>query len=174
MLIQLTWRIETGDTVHIDIPGQWRGSTISSIRLHGTWAGPVVHWRLFCQIGRGASVEINNQKLQATDLLTRLYFTYRQYITSNRSTVVDTLDIGPSQGLTANHIISLLLHKGRDRYQLSQDGSGCRFWCETVIADLEGASYITSGSTANACVFLDGVANRVGLERMPNPHGTFY
>ncbi|KAJ7740875.1 hypothetical protein B0H14DRAFT_2407449, partial [Mycena olivaceomarginata] len=137
------------------------------------------HWRLFFLLSDGNSVEFNSQQLQSGNKMTRLYITYRTYHFSTRSAVRGNIytNIQGHVTVTVGNIIQLLVHqKLRDRYQLNPLGSGCRFWCQTAIADLEQASYIAPGSAATIEANLQQLNRRYGKTWVPYPliQGTFY
>ncbi|KZT25349.1 hypothetical protein NEOLEDRAFT_1169519 [Neolentinus lepideus HHB14362 ss-1] len=62
----------------------------------------------------------------------------------------------------------------RDRYRLQEPGSGCCFWCETVLTDFESAGWLETGSASGASGWLDTVAADVGTVMCPRGQGTFY
>ena len=104
-----------------------------------------VHWRLFFQLGM-QSIEFNSQKRTA-DGITTLYIDHRQYKCSNRQPSIGEMEINLSRPFKVQEIVDFILGKGRDRYKLTEGGSGCRYWCQTVVHDLEDNHFVRGGSS---------------------------
>ena len=159
-----------------------RAAPVAAVFFHCSETGKAsrraAHWRLFFQLGgryRGRSVEFNSQRLQE-DMRTRLYVTYRQYQTSTRSREIGNTAVPVASGVTLGHVLALVLQNGRDRYTLNDGGSGCRYWCLTVLNDLELARYVNQGSGANVEAFIAQLYQTLGQTWIPYPlhQGTFY
>lgn len=63
-----------------------------------------------------------------------------------------------------------------DQYRLHPSGSGCRYWCLTVLGDFERAGWVAAGTTQSAETWADGLAKTLGSAVIPviSPRGTFY
>ncbi|KAJ7246538.1 hypothetical protein B0H12DRAFT_757031 [Mycena haematopus] len=108
---------------------------------------------------------------------TRLFITYREYGFSTRSPIKGNFYIAIRGNVTVGNIIQLLVHRNsRDRYQLNSNGSGCRFWCLTVMGDLEQANYVARGSKGNIENNIQVLHSTYGNTWVPYPlvQGRFY
>ncbi|EPQ56141.1 hypothetical protein GLOTRDRAFT_128097 [Gloeophyllum trabeum ATCC 11539] len=166
---------ENRDTVVIQVPQHIRAKVVNSMLLFGAPSNNVIHWRLFGQIGGGHSVELNSPKLDY-HMNTRMFITHRTYESSDRSDDKFGEKFAFQMPVTVDEVISLLLERKRDQYVLYGTGSGCRFWCETVMADFESVGWFAPGTVQLAHQWLDGIAGIVGQEKMPMPmvKGTFF
>jgi hypothetical protein len=81
-----------------------------------------------------------------------------------------------AHGVTVGDVLSLILNNKRDLYSLNSDGSGCRFWCLTVIRNLEEAGFVAPGSVTHVEDYLLELHHRIGNYWVPYPiyQGTFY
>lgn len=173
--------LSVGESVHIQgLTDAVRNTTITRLWFHGSKTGSggvkALHWHLFFELGTGGhSVEFNSQQV-VLDKITKLFINYRAYTTSNRSTVGGCWSIAMRPGTTVAQVLALVLHNRRDRYRLTNDGSGCRFWCKTVLADLEGSEYVAGGSGRDIEVHLQELNRKMGNQWVPYPliQGTFY
>lgn len=69
--------------------------------------------------------------------------------TEHLNDITDTFESSPGpqlHGGTIQRILDLLLENGRNRYCYTDNGSGCRHWCEEVLSDLEKAEIVGTGS----------------------------
>jgi len=48
--------------------------------------------------------------------------------------------------VTLQSILEFLASKGREKYQFTEEGEGCRFWVSVIAGDLESAGIIEAGS----------------------------
>jgi len=87
----------------------------------------------------------------------------------------DRVAFTPKTIVSAKAIINLLVSGGRDKYHYDETGSGCRFWCSTVVGDLERKGILEKGSEVE---FEEHVVacNKKNPDRYPVPtrKGTFY
>ena len=161
--------------------------TVRSALIHGsrcqTTTFPLayyVHWRIYFQLNvpfpHHDSIEFNSQRLQA-DGSTRLYISFREYEHSNVQQTVGRIEIPMIRQVTVQQLIDFVLGRNRrDRYRLTDGGSGCRFWCKTVINDLEQAGWIGPGSGAQLESYFLSLHQKYGNGCIPYPlyQGTFY
>jgi hypothetical protein len=77
--------------------------------------------------------------------------------------------------ITAKGVIDWLISQRRNRYRFMDDGSGCRYWCETVLADMEAERIVSSDSSHDFVRFIVE-HSKVMPSRYPAPTrmGTFY
>jgi hypothetical protein len=85
------------------------------------------------------------------------------------------MEINLSSGLKVQDVIDLILAKGRDRYKLTEGGSGCRYWCKTVVRDLEDHQFVRGGSSDQLEGYMRSL-HAVHGNWVPYPlyKGTFY
>ncbi|KAI0062138.1 hypothetical protein BV25DRAFT_1804460, partial [Artomyces pyxidatus] len=139
------------------------------------------HWRIFLDFDRingdALSVELNSQRLYTGDRFdTRLFIVSRPYYMSNKRFITSmTFAVNPSIILKVQDVINLLLQRNRDMYILNTQGSGCRFWCETVLSDFEQAQWLLHGTHRAAWEFGITTARQYPL-LLPEiaPQGTFF
>lgn len=153
---------------------------IKSVIIHSSQnlQGGYVHWRLYFQLDTFSgvhSVEFNSQKV-SQDGLTALYVEHRSYKVSTKSPTIGQLSISVPPGITVQHVIDLALRNRRDQYRLTTGGSGCRYWCQTFINDLENARYVPGGASRDVELFMQGLNRHFGNQWVPYPlyQGTFY
>lgn len=137
------------------------------------------HWRLFVELVEEyqgqRSVELDSQTVHTgsqTD--TRLCIFSRPYVAEDKDHVAScAFDV--QSDITVQDIINLVLTNNRDKYVLSEAGSGSRFWCETVIADLEANGWIAKTSYQIAREYAHRLARaNPGFIPLEGPKGTFY
>jgi hypothetical protein len=178
--------LSIGSTVDVskNITDAIRNTKVVRVHFHGSKTGtdqrPALHWRLFFELDTGnfrSSVEFNSQQV-ALDKYTKLFVTYRPYLTSNRSDVGGSYPVSFYPGVTVAQVLSLVLAQKRDRYRLTDEGSGCRNWCLTVISDLEASGFVPRGSVQNVENYLIDLHHTMqdGRYWIPYPlrQGTFY
>ncbi|KAF3893265.1 hypothetical protein GTR04_4044 [Trichophyton interdigitale] len=98
------------------------------------------HASIFLLTGNYKSVRLNMTKAGPTDTMGTYTETRCEYESSHSS--LHDIDIPAVTGLTVDHVIRLILTKGRRNYRLAPSGVGCRFLVKTIIEDLEGTGYI--------------------------------
>ncbi|KNZ77817.1 hypothetical protein J132_03325 [Termitomyces sp. J132] len=170
-----------------------RGRVVRSVIIHGSKnvAEGYVHWRLYFQLCVAVdqveesveesvkeSVEFNSQK-RIVGGITNLFITKRNYRVSTRVEKMGEYDIPfARKDVTVQDVIDIVLgpSKARDRYMLNERGSGCRYWCKTVIGDLEENRIIAEGSSDLLEDFFLGLNRDHGNQWIPYPmhQGTFY
>jgi hypothetical protein len=168
-----------------------RQLTVRSALIHGSRCQTnavvptyYVHWRIYFQLNfphptrtsSPCSIEFNSQKLQA-DGSTRLYINFRLYEHSDVVPTMGRYEIPMIRQVTVQQLIDLVLGRNqRDKYRLTEGGSGCRFWCQTVTSDLEQVGWIESGSGAQLESYFRSLHQRYGNGWIPYPlyQGTFY
>lgn len=146
--------------------------TVQSAVIHGSkcqaataGASPYVHWCIYFQLDTrhilpvdpsriAQSIEFNSQKLQM-DGFTWLYIHFRDFHHSNMQTTMGEFEI-PMIRVTVQQLLDFVLQRKRDQYRLNAEGSGCRFWCKTVIGDLKQAGWIVPGRDSTRVMGMDG------------------
>jgi hypothetical protein len=79
------------------------------------------------------------------------------------------------QEVTAGNIVKLLSDTGRTRYQYAANGTGCRFWCGTILQDLaEGGYIVASAADSFSDMIARGHASDPLSFPIPSGQGTFY
>lgn len=160
-----------------------RNATVLADTIAGTPVNPdypssVLHWIVYCNIGSGRALRLDMLPGGGPDGMTgclqvvvcdapRLQDLTASFITSTSL----------SQNITGQSVVDLLLEapRTRNRYKYDETESGCRFWCQTVLGDLELAGMLPSGSSAefNRYVLLKSEENSARFP-MPTRRGTFY
>ncbi|KIM19702.1 hypothetical protein M408DRAFT_182657 [Serendipita vermifera MAFF 305830] len=76
---------------------------------------------------------------------------------------------------TVAEVLGKLQSLGRTRYRYTDDGSGCRYWCETVLQDLVNEGYVGGDASATFDAFItERNALNPGVYPLPTRRGTFY
>ena len=55
-----------------------------------------------------------------------------------------------THGVTVQRVVDLISSAGRQKYQFTPEGEGCRFWNLTVTKDLQSAGYVPPGCVEEA------------------------
>ncbi|KIY42888.1 hypothetical protein FISHEDRAFT_63080 [Fistulina hepatica ATCC 64428] len=162
------------DTCSVNVEDAVLSRQVSGVIIHvcdtGTPAGLGVHWRLFLQLDQGqdrrrppVSIELNCQALDQQQI-TRMFVTQHSYMMSSTpASAAQPVGLPQHQlywaipnrtDFTVAAAVQHLLDLRRDCYRLTERGIGCRFWCLTVIHDLEVRGWFPPGTANNAAGFV--------------------
>ncbi|KAF9811159.1 hypothetical protein IEO21_06612 [Rhodonia placenta] len=123
------------------------------------------------------SVELHVALIRAASGLANMIGISRSY--GHTAHEFKRLELQLAKAFTVKEMIDLVI-TGKRRHQFMFDmssGSGCAYWCITVIGDLEEAGMLPSGTKREAQEFRDLVAVELNnAQSMPlqMPLGTFY
>jgi hypothetical protein len=134
------------------------------------------HWTISCCISSEMSICLNAQPsgLRMTLLL---MLETQQCAYSNQAVKAVQLQ---TQNLTVNRIINEVMEAGRDRYQFTPAGNGCRYWISGLIDLLMHNAYLLDQQQVeDATKALTQVWNPDGAlvppkEQTPMSQGQFY
>ncbi|PVH70795.1 hypothetical protein DL98DRAFT_436342 [Cadophora sp. DSE1049] len=101
------------------------------------------HWSIYLLLEGGASVRLNMFADYGNTTGTLMVDEFDYQLTNS---ALRHWDYKVVPGVTAKMVKDLIYYQGRDRYQFSGGGSGCRYWCYTVLQDLESHRYVVDGS----------------------------
>ncbi|KAF1992772.1 hypothetical protein P154DRAFT_452038 [Amniculicola lignicola CBS 123094] len=109
--------------------------------------GPVIpggqlsqnHWTIYMLINTG-SVQLNMQLANTDSDRGKLVVKEHAYTSSN--TAVHFWDIPALQDAKASAVYSLILAKGRDKYNMAEGGVRCRWWVLTVMRDIVESGFV--------------------------------
>ncbi|TDL27576.1 hypothetical protein BD410DRAFT_427820 [Rickenella mellea] len=153
---------------------QYKDKTITAIRLFGSAipASNVFHWCLSLTLDEVESFIIVDPT-PTVDLKIVVMMSTGSYNGSPNEGGAYQTDV--AQALTVSDLKALIMEKKRDRYKLDDSGSGCRYWCQIVLGDLEDGGFVTPGTTAQFLTTIDALAAK-NPEGFPLPvrKGTFY
>ncbi|KAG2341830.1 hypothetical protein BDR05DRAFT_429893 [Suillus weaverae] len=149
---------------------------ISGSPVNGKDKKSVLHWRLFvkCTLPSGDTQNIQLDLVPGQDGSTGvLTATERRYELS-KSSVADVPENATAR-ITVQDLLNLLEFYGRNRYVYDSTGSGCRFWCRTVLGDLEGRGLVAIGAVNKFDTYIVS-KNKGNSARFPLPtrQGRFY
>lgn len=149
------------------------------------------HWSIYLLLeGGGASIRMNMAAAEYGDPAGTLAWTQFQYQLTNSA--LQHFDYPLAAETRVRDIYGLLYHLGRDRYEFSGGGSGCRYWwyvlCSrndpfsiltsvsyTIMQDLEAYRYLGEGSSAHLWPSLQYLYSRSQAPRVMNwVEGQFY
>ncbi|KAH9835004.1 uncharacterized protein C8Q71DRAFT_710545, partial [Rhodofomes roseus] len=134
------------------------------------------HWRLFFAHERGTSVELQTALMSVQYRSAITLALSRPYLVTNRG-VQTALQLRCARKWTVQQLIDYVVG-GKQRHKFRFDianGSGCAFWCLTVIWDLEETGMFERGTTAAAQKHRDDL--RINDPRslpVQMPRGFFY
>ncbi|KAF9240403.1 hypothetical protein BU15DRAFT_73995 [Melanogaster broomeanus] len=127
----------------------------------------VLHWRIFIScVSQGRSMTHVKLDLSpggdgSTGVLIVNEIPYEISATS-----VAAVSEVATAGITVDGLLDMLKRNGRNRYRFDDSGSGCRFWCRTVLADLENGGLVASGAVERFDAYIVG-KNRGNPGRFP-------
>ncbi|KAK2761220.1 hypothetical protein FQN54_001742 [Arachnomyces sp. PD_36] len=98
------------------------------------------HWSIFAVTSSTASVRANMNTPVYGDVTGRLDWETHNYILTNSA--LDHWDYQAAQGFKISDLVAVVHEHGRDQYDFSGGGSGCRWWCYTVMCDLAQWGYV--------------------------------
>ena len=110
---------------------------------------PTNHWTIFLQLDVESSVKVDMIPGDGDNgLLGFIVLESKTYVMTNKG--IKSLTFTPACKLLVKDVINLIMEKGRDRYEFTEEEEGCRFWIYTVVKDLEEARKIPKDSTVDA------------------------
>ncbi|KLO08827.1 hypothetical protein SCHPADRAFT_908319 [Schizopora paradoxa] len=99
----------------------------------------------------------------------------KSYTGASAEEIVFRKHFPTSRPVTMEEILQLLKSIGRSRYIFDETGSGCRFWCQMVLADLEKKEIIALGCVDNFENAIQEVSDKEPTRYpMPVRRGQFY
>ncbi|KAG0706507.1 hypothetical protein DFH29DRAFT_901422 [Suillus ampliporus] len=153
-----------------------QGYIISGSPVNKSDLNSVLHWRIFvkCGLPDGTSQTVKVDLMPGLDARTGVLAVYDVLYEVSATSVADVTEYAAS-GITVEYLLSLLEYNGRNRYTYDSTGSGCRFWCRTVLSDLERGRLIYNGAVYRFDVYI-AAKNQENPVRFPLPtrQGTFY
>ncbi|KAH9838667.1 uncharacterized protein C8Q71DRAFT_752405 [Rhodofomes roseus] len=162
-----------------------RTSAVLAITIAGTPVNPadpdsVLHWIIYYDIGPGRAIKFDMLPGGGPDGMTGCLQVVVCDATAARAQELAasfTAETAAPEPVTGQRILDLLLDapRRRNRYKYDETGSGCRFWCRTVLEDLEEAGIVPAGSLGS----FDEYVLRKSEENparfpMPTRRGRFY
>ncbi|KAG1775230.1 hypothetical protein EV702DRAFT_1119573 [Suillus placidus] len=76
---------------------------------------------------------------------------------------------------TIESLLDLLESNGRNRFLYDSTGSGCRFWCYTVLSDLERRRLVPDGAISRFDAYVaEQSQERPARFPLPTREGNFY
>ncbi|KAH9928365.1 uncharacterized protein B0H18DRAFT_256103 [Fomitopsis serialis] len=158
---------------------QDRTSPILRFILSGSPVNPsdpnsVLHWRIYCVTDKSRSIKFD--MMPGADARTGyLSVTSCGYEESRSRTAGFT--VAAAVSVKSQDLLTFLCQppRCRNRYVYSSDGAGCRFWCCTVLQDLEGAGIVPSNTVKDFDAYIQQM-NRQNPAAFPLPaaQGRFY
>ncbi|KAJ3973600.1 hypothetical protein EV361DRAFT_795873 [Lentinula raphanica] len=145
---------------------------------------PVAHFRLFLVLDpppggeQKESVELNN--FGHMSLVTTTEIAYHPYKFSRTTTFLTVALVQPLVSPTVGEILDYLFNeKKRHLYKLdSATGSGCRYWCQTVLSDMAHKGWLNHDAhqqTEQVALFVQQNERGVLISEVGNPTGgSFY
>ncbi|KAG2035073.1 hypothetical protein BDR03DRAFT_1093441 [Suillus americanus] len=90
-------------------------------------------------------------------------------------TIVADVPEDATTDITVKSLLDLLESNGRNRFLYDSTGSGCRFWCHTVLGDLERRRLVPDGAISRFDAYV-AEQSQENPARFPLPtrEGTFY
>ncbi|KAJ5398539.1 hypothetical protein N7465_009028 [Penicillium sp. CMV-2018d] len=100
-------------------------------------AGPTTsdnHWSIYLILADNSGSVRVNMAAEYGDTTGHLVWTNHSYALT--TSALKNWDFVTTPGTTVASIAMLIYAKGRDKYQMSGGGSGCRYWVYTITYDL--------------------------------------
>ncbi|KAK7692113.1 hypothetical protein QCA50_003732 [Cerrena zonata] len=133
----------------------------------------VYHWHIYFCLGEES---VLFDIIPGADLRTGVLMILSQ--DTARTTCADALEYATqptSSDFTIQNYIDLFIEKRLDKYIYTDTGSGCRWWCTTVLEKLEEAQLIPKGSTTDFLEWVNAKAHELPSKiPMPVRKGQFY
>ncbi|KAI0114485.1 hypothetical protein GGR51DRAFT_577501 [Nemania sp. FL0031] len=142
----------------------------------GGQSSPTNHWSLFFEMLGERSVRLDMVSGFGNDgLRGKIEVASKNYVCTRER--VHRLSFQPDRAVTLEDIVHLIQRNGRQRYRFLPEWEGCRYWCYTIIQDLEAARIISPGSALVAEATLSnfyGYPSGSGVEPREIKAGRFY
>ncbi|MCJ1437624.1 hypothetical protein MMC27_007011 [Xylographa pallens] len=113
--------------------------------LNGTMSDN--HWSVYLLLREDAGSVRMNMTAELDDPKGGLVWTSLIYSLTNSA--IKNWDYKAVNGIQVAHICRLIEEKGRDNYDMSGGGSGCRWWVYIVIKDLETKGFLALKTAGN-------------------------
>lgn len=134
-------------TFHDKPVSQYKDKTITAIRLPPP-ASNIFHWCLSLTLNETESFIIVDPT--TTFELTTIVVMMSIGSSNGSSNVGGAYQTDLAQALTVSDFKALIIEKKRDRNRLDHSGSGCRYWCQTVLGDFEEGDLSRRGPRRNS------------------------
>jgi hypothetical protein len=109
----------------------------------------VNHWCMFLELSSNRSVRIDMMPGYGPDRLRGIIeISSKDYVYTHNG--IKTCVFPVTHGVTVQRIVDLISSAGRQKYQFTPEGEGCRFWNLTVTKDLQSAGYVPLGCVEEA------------------------
>lgn len=135
----------------------------------------VYSWRLFFVTGKkSVAFDFRTSKNPIDDYIGCFHVLDKN---EPKSTSIEPLmlDITPAPNLRVLDYVNFVLEQRLDKYKFNAKGSGCRFWCYTVIRLLEEAEYVQKGAISEVNKFFaEKIKQYPKLIPEPMIKGRFY
>lgn len=132
-----------------------------------------LHYRLYFEIRGGEHKSIMFDMVLPSSVTGALWISNKDYAFSDKSQF--QMRFAAEREVNMEQVLHLVKSRGRNRYNFDRLGCGCRYWCQTVLADLEDDGIIAPGSAANFVgAIQDGSAENPAWFPMPTRMGAFY
>ncbi|KAH7869862.1 uncharacterized protein C8R40DRAFT_1073674 [Lentinula edodes] len=124
------------------------------------------------------SVELNNYAHNG--LITTTEVAYHAYIYSQRPlTFLHVSVVNAATFITVGQVLDCLFNEnGRQRYQLdATTGSGCRYWCQTVVRDMATKGWLSQDAPAKTeeiAAAIQAYNPEVVVSEVGNPRGGMF
>jgi hypothetical protein len=137
------------------------------------------HWRIFAGLVHSSTLKTKFVEIDMSPVTedggTMLDVASKLYTNSDK--VIASIAIASTGGpATISRILEVLVANKREKYTFDDTtGSGCRWWCEVVVGDLENANLVPAGSRKTLKEFMDETAkiDPIGMPT-PSPRGIFH
>jgi hypothetical protein len=108
---------------------------------------PINHWNVCFEFAESGS-SLRLDPTQGIDLGLHLILEIIQ--APHLKSVAHKLSITLPEGTMLNTLLNIIIKRGRDRYQFTDAGEGCRYWIMTLIEDLHSEELVSSDDKGTA------------------------
>jgi hypothetical protein len=138
-------------------------------------ASGVLHWHLFLSLQGGHHVSVDMPPVGADGRTGVLIMRSLEGTSDGGEPVAKFSREAEQSDTTAQAVLDLLIARGRNKYRYTDDGSGCRYWCEVVLGDLEEMGLVAKGSGAEFATLVEERSkDQPGRYPWPTRKGMFY
>ncbi|KIK89806.1 hypothetical protein PAXRUDRAFT_831755 [Paxillus rubicundulus Ve08.2h10] len=137
----------------------------------------ILHWRIFvnCLAHDGqSSITVRLDMIPGIDagILTVASVQYEL----SASSVAHVSEVATATGkITVHELLKMLGQNGRNLYRFDENGTGCVWWCRTVLGDFERQELVSGGAVKRFDAYYQGKNHRNPKRfPLPTPLGTFY
>ncbi|KAL4245362.1 hypothetical protein ABKN59_009477 [Abortiporus biennis] len=107
---------------------------------------PIPHWRIYLEVPDQKSVSLD--MTPGGDGQTGLILVQSRSYANTENKLV-SFSASASVDMTVEQVMGIIRSNKREFYRFTSQGTGCRWWCRTILNDLEKIGAVAPQSTAH-------------------------